>query len=419
MRHAFALLVGSTLLTFPNIAHSRAPMPTFYTSVAACSLSPDGKLAVICFTSSGSVGGRGYSASVLDAETGKELRSLNLGNSFTGSIPFLPDSRRLLVPTETSVSLQPAPDGEKAEGQTLRIWDAEKGAEVRVFERPRDKDSYVYCIALSPDGKRALAFCRGDKLRLWDVESGKLLRTIDAGDSANIDCMAISPDGKEALTGCPAYVAGCKMTLWDLEEGKVIRSSPPSRVAKNTAKSTWGCEFAFSPSGKWAATDRTIDYDRPKSTQYTLTLWDASTAKVFKELPCQAISPIFTPDGKQLRCGCYGDDNVRLKTWDLESGEVVSSGVIHKMPGGRALSKAFCMAFSADATRLLTATGGSVSGNGSSDDLVIKLWDAATGKEIRTLRQPSKPAASESEGRSVIPSPRREEGRSWRFWRNW
>jgi WD40 repeat protein len=341
MRYAVAVLVGSTLLTFPTIAFSRAQLPTICTSVTGCSLSPDGKLAVICFTSSGSVGGQGHRVSVLDAETGKELHSLTLGSSFSGPVPFLPDSQCLLVPTDVSVSPQHGADAENSERQTLRIWDAVRGTEVRVFERPRGKDSYVYCIALSPDGRRALAFCRADKLRLWDVESGKLLRTIDAGDAPHIECMAISPDGKQALTGCPSYVAGCKLTVWDLEEGKALRSSAPGRVAKNTAESTWGCEFAFSPSGKWAATDRTIDYDRPRSTQYTLTIWDPASAKVVKELPCQAVSPMFTPDGKQLRCGCYGDDNVRLKTWDLESGEVVSSNVIHKMPGGRALSKAF------------------------------------------------------------------------------
>src|SRR5262249_34504114 len=47
---------------------------------------------------------------------------------------------------------------------TVRIWEVETGAEVR---RWRASDGWVYCLAISPDG-RQIASALDDQIALWD-----------------------------------------------------------------------------------------------------------------------------------------------------------------------------------------------------------------------------------------------------------
>jgi WD40 repeat protein len=392
--------VGAVLGICPVVVHARSPLPTVITSVAGASLSPDGELAAVVLSFCGSSGG-GHYVSVLDIATGRELQSLPLGGYFSGSIPFTPDSRCLLVPTGVSVSLKAAQDRKDEEGQTLRLWDAVKGEEVRVFERPRERDSAIYCMGLSPDGKRALALCTDRKLRVWEVKSGKLVRALDAENHAG-EMAVCSPNGKQALMGSHTFVAGAKLTQWDLEEGKVIRSSTGGLTNKDAPDSTWGCTIAFSPSGKWAAVDRTITYAKGKSPEDLMTVWDTETGKVVCDLSCEATVAVFLPECKKLRCGSYDKDlNFRIETWDLETGKLVASKQTFKLERPDAMANPTVAAFSADGTRLLTARGISTAAGGAGDDLVIKLWDADTGKLIRTLRQPEKPATAPAEMRNI------------------
>lgn len=74
------------------------------------------------------------------------------------SAAFSPDGRRLL----------------SASGdQTLRLWDAETGPEIRSFA---GHQSAVASVAFSPDGQRLLSGSHDGTLRLWDGESGQQLR---------------------------------------------------------------------------------------------------------------------------------------------------------------------------------------------------------------------------------------------------
>ena len=87
----------------------------------------------------------------------------------------------------------------------------------------------------------------------------------------------------------------------------------------------------------------------------------------------------FSPDGKRLLSGSWDGTLGTLKLWDLETGRALRTLTAHSATGQTAGITS--VAFSPDGKRLLS---GSDAFPGS-DDFTLNLWDAATGKEIRTF----------------------------------
>jgi tetratricopeptide (TPR) repeat protein len=79
-------------------------------------------------------------------------------------------------------------------------------------------NSWVWSVAVSADGRRALSGGTDKAVCLWDVARGKLLRRL-GGISQSVYAVAISPDGRRALSASGENT----IPLWDLENGKVIR----------------------------------------------------------------------------------------------------------------------------------------------------------------------------------------------------
>jgi WD40 repeat protein len=94
-------------------------------------------------------------------------------------------------------SLAFSPDGKRLVsgcGYTVSLWDVLTGKELRVCENPRN--SGVSSAAFSPDGKTVASAHVDRVIKLWDTATGKRIATIE-GDAP----VAFSPDGSILASG--------------------------------------------------------------------------------------------------------------------------------------------------------------------------------------------------------------------------
>ena len=239
-------------------------------------------------------------------------------------------------------------------------------------------------VAFSRDGKLALSGSGGssevdgrfsvlpdNSLRVWDARTGQPLRRL-RGFRNGIAAVGFSPDGKLALVASAGKVENRTFTpggdhdlrLWDLDKERELRVLEGHRGDVLC--------IAFSPDGK-----RALSGGRDK----VVRLWEVQTGQETQRLVGHTDtvnSVVFTPDGKHaLSAG--SDQTVRL--WELERGTEVRQFAGHK-------DIVWAVAVSPDGRLALSAGGyqpkpggrGLAPGN---KDFAIRLWDVATGKEVR------------------------------------
>jgi WD40 repeat protein len=360
------------------------PLGRSLTSVA---FSADGKQLL--------TGGNDQVAHLWDIAGGKEIRSVQT-RDYTGpvspssggslAVAFSPDGKRLLTAGEgrTFTALD----------HVAQLWDAETGKEIRAFR----KQVYALTSAtFSPDGKQTLTANEDKLARLWDVAGAKQIRVF-RGHTDPVNAAVFSADGTQVLTGAgdlrspdlkSVYRTGAdgrwvgpamrapfpgrdnSARLWDVASGKEIRSYSGHVLYIRSV--------AISPDGTRVLT---------ASADRTVRLWDAANGKVLRVFPemNRIWSLVFSPDGKQMLTGSDDPTHKRDNTarlWNLDSG-----GQHRVFEGGRL--GVTSVVFSPDGTQVLT--GGQV----------VRLWDTASGGEIRTFPPSWGPAAFSPDGKQVV-----------------
>jgi WD40 repeat protein/tRNA A-37 threonylcarbamoyl transferase component Bud32 len=232
-----------------------------------------------------------------------------------------------------------SPDGGRvlttSADKTARIWNAMTGALVATLQ---GHEQAVVSASFSPDGSRVATISRDETARTWDAASGQHLATMRLRErqiSAGYYSVRFSPDGRRLVAAFGPYTAA----IWETDTGKEVALLKGHQAPVSSA--------AFSADGKRVVTG---------SFDQTARIWDAESGKqllILQGHKCAILHALFSPDDQRVLT--TGGGYVNVTRW---------------LPSG-------------DPTFMLD-------GNGYSTDehMAGRIWDAATGKELATLKWP-------------------------------
>lgn len=313
--------------------------------------------------------------------------------------------RAIQWPSHRVLSVAYSPDGTKVlsggDDKTLRLWDAETGRLLCVFEGHTDA---VRSVAFSPDGTRVLSGGDDGTLRLWQVQLRNDVTTIDKRQPIRafksglerINSVAFSADGILLSAGSPKEeLEPALVQLWNADTGELIRTIQGAYEIRIKS-------ITFSPDGT-----RILSGGFDSSNKPTAKLWDTSTGQLIRafdedSLVIGSVSVAFRGD----RILSASDDHVTL--WDASTGRLVrtfpNSGSVYSVafsPTGDRVLGAYTLTinlWNAETGQLLHAFNGhsdrvrsvAFSNNGrrivsGSADGSVRLWSATTGELLATL----------------------------------
>lgn len=251
---------------------------------------------------------------------------------------------------------------------TARIWDFTTGREL--YKLTGFKCA-VKSVAFSPDEKMLSVAGNDGMLKLWDVETGKELESLVHSNSTDVDVsvysVVFSRDGKKIYAGN----GDGTISEWEAGSGK---ETNVWKAQKDTV-----IALAFSPDYRLLASD---GYN-----EANVKLWDVATRRELRTfgekktegLLEQSHTVAFSPNGKLIASSVAGFDEkqrqfvyVRTYVWNVETGEKLFTFEDQKFDVGG-------LVFTPDNRFLISGSA----------DTTIKIYDLKTGKEARTLTQPS------------------------------
>jgi RNA polymerase sigma factor (sigma-70 family) len=368
---------GSVILWEAATGQRLRTLPGKRGRVHAVAFSPDGKL----LAAAADLADQPGSIFLWDTRTGEELRRLKGHTKEVNVLAFAPGGRLL------------ASGGADT---TVRLWNAVTGAPLRVL---RGHVDHVCAVAFSPDGKSLASSGWDNAVRFWEVATGQE-RSRPEQAPRPYSAVAFSPDGKLLAVGstgevflwgadsttralaridvkggvrCLAFVAQGKgllmatgygdgtVRLWDLPDSATLLRARAGARLIGTPRHALGHQsgiyaVAVAPDGKIIATG---------GDDATVRFWDAATGKEVRRLDGHThgvMGLCYSRDGKLL-ASAGGDGRILVR-------EAATGKTLRRLEGR-------CVAFSPDGKLLATAT--------ADQKAVIKLWDLATGRELRRL----------------------------------
>ena len=237
------------------------------------------------------------------------------------------------------------------------------------------------CVALCPDGQRAVSGGCDRTVRVWHIESGQQLRAMP-GHTRIVTAVAVSPDG---CTAASASEDGT-VKLWNLHTERCETTITHHRGPVLCV--------AFSPDGKMLASG---------SDDLTIRLWNVSTTRpertIAKAHSDTVTGVAFTPDGELL---ASASADKAVKVWKWRSGdtkeEITFTGHTHDVN---------CIAAFPDGARV--ASG--------SDDGTIRIWNLRSRQLEHTLlgrRNWIVSLAISRDGRTLVSGSNDKEIRIWK-----
>jgi WD40 repeat protein len=284
-----------------------------------------------------------------------------------------------------------APDGimlaEITNESCIWLWDLTSGKPLGDLQQPEMGRGRIASVVFSPDGKTLLGVGFGSRICEWDVQTRKL--RLEFGPRGLNWGVVFSPDGKTIASSNENSI-----TLWDFATKKQLWSVP--NLFTNS-----GTSLAFSRdcmslvTGRFNGAIRVLEtasgkekfnlkgHDGPVlsvaaspdgrllasgANDTILRIWDLATGKQVRECHgnCDKVRTVaFSPDGKTLASG--GDDR-SLRIWDVQSGEER-----FPLPGHRNL--VLSLAYSPDDRSLASVSPGDG----------LRIWNLATHQEARSF----------------------------------
>ena len=325
-----------------------------------------------------------------DAATGRVLWSVKGGH--TGSIDLVS------IADNGSVALTASRDD-----GTVRVWEVASGRTVKVIAVPRG----FRLNRLSPDGRKII-FADGDgvninlskTVKVFDTMTGHEIKELRRGNENNFENISFTPDGHGLLL---MRLDG-RVTLWNIAADREVQRfegsgqtvtrvnfAPQGNLAAIVGRkdvSIWDMvsakrvmvlkghgqdvsATAFSPVTGTLVTG---------SLDATLRFWDLKTGKEKLSVPGHAggvLSVAYSADGRYLVSA--GNDAL-VKLWNGSTGALLKTFTGHLQGKGSDIHGAFTGVYDAR----FSPDGKTVASAGT--DGAAKLWNVATGKEIKSLR---------------------------------
>ena len=205
--------------------------------VSSVAWSPDGEMLAS--------GAFDRSVRLWHAETGECLQRLEGHHNDVSSVAWSPDGQIV---------------ASSSRDQTIRLWSAQSGELIQVFEGHRGP---VYAVKWLPDGKTLVSASFDKTIRCWDVPRG-VPRIVLKGHAGPITSIAVSPDGLTLASGSHDNT----IRLWQTETGRLVS------ILEDHTDTVLG--VCFSPDGLLLAS---------KSFDHTVRLWRCDSGNLVAVLP--------------------------------------------------------------------------------------------------------------------------------------